>query len=34
MIRCNHLRNGMPRSIDFVEVTGTFYDVNNKVIGT
>jgi hypothetical protein len=28
------VENGMSRSIDFVKVTGTFYDASNKVIGT
>ncbi|MFY9965642.1 MAG: FxLYD domain-containing protein [Nitrososphaeraceae archaeon] len=28
------VENGLSRSIDFVKVTGTFYDVNNNVIGT
>jgi hypothetical protein len=28
------VENGLSRSIDFVKVTGTFYDASNKVIGT
>jgi hypothetical protein len=28
------VENGLSRSIDFVKVTGTFYDANNSVIGT
>jgi hypothetical protein len=28
------VKNGLSRSIDFVKVTGTFYDVGNSVIGT
>jgi hypothetical protein len=28
------VRNGLSRSIDFVKVTGTFYDAGNSVIGT
>lgn len=28
------VQNGLSRSIDFVKVTGTFYDASNKVIGT
>ena len=28
------VENGLGRAIDFVKVTGTFYDANNQVIGT
>jgi len=28
------VENGLSRSIDFVKVTGTFYDASNRVIGT
>jgi len=28
------VENGLSRSIDFLKVTGTFYDASNKVIGT
>jgi hypothetical protein len=28
------VKNGLSRSIDFVKVTGTFYDAGNSVIGT
>ena len=28
------VENGLGRVIDFVKVTGTFYDANNQVIGT
>jgi hypothetical protein len=28
------VKNGLSRSIDFVQVTGTFYDAGNSVIGT
>ena len=28
------LQNNSPSSLNFVQVTGTFYDINNKVVGT
>jgi hypothetical protein len=28
------VENGLTRSIDYVKVTGTFYNVNNQVVGT